>query len=436
MLCFYYCTILLDLYGPGILHLWFIAHLTGKKPRLQHLILCLILLTGIGQLGNWFALPQLYTLTLWLLALYAISRYLLQNNARLLSWTAALIAIYISQLAFGIVNAVESLLFPGVLGQPLLYPLVLAATLAALILTACSYWAVLNTLSLPVAGQPPYLGLLLLPSLFFSLVELYLLRTFYQSLCLTLTLAEIKKHLSLLAMQLLGLGTLFCVLFAYQYICRSFQDQAMLLSLSQAVQSQKIYIAEAKLREEQTRAFRHDIKNHLTVLSGLLNHGQLQAGSAYLNKLQAAADSLFLPYQTGNPVVDILLGEKLRLAENSGISAEVSLLLPSPCCVDDVDLCVLFANALDNAIHACQEQDGTKILRITGERQGDFYRLQFENSCVDTTLPPMGIGLSNIKAIVEKYHGAFAAEKAGGCFTLNILLNISLHPGDIPRQMP
>ena len=68
------------------------------------------------------------------------------------------------------------------------------------------------------------------------------------------------------------------------------------------------------------------------------------------------------PYQTGNPVVDILPREKLGLAKE--IAAEVSLVLPKSCGIDDFDLCVLFANALDNAIAACRSNDGAKVVRV------------------------------------------------------------------------
>ena len=137
----------------------------------------------------------------------------------------------------------------------------------------------------------------------------------------------------------------------------------------------------------------------------------------------AVSAALSFPYQTGNPVVDILLGEKLGLAKE--IAAEVSLVLPKPCGIDDFDLCVLFANALDNAIAACHANDGAKAIRISGKQQGDFYMLTFENTCSDEPLPPAGTGLSNIKAVAEKYHGALLTEKNGRQFYLSVLLNIS-----------
>lgn len=158
-------------------------------------------------------------------------------------------------------------------------------------------------------------------------------------------------------------------------------------------------------------------------MDGLLRTGKPAEGRAYLKKLETASEALSFPYQTGNPVVDILLGEKLGLAK--GIAAEVSLLLPRPCGIDDFDLCVIFANALDNAICACQAVQGTKSIRIEGKRQGDFYLLEFENTCPDGPLPPAGTGLSNIRSAAEKYHGAVLTEQTERHFSLTVLLNIS-----------
>ena len=67
---------------------------------------------------------------------------------------------------------------------------------------------------------------------------------------------------------------------------------------------------------------------------------------------------------------------------------------------------------------------GERSIRITGRQQGDFYLLAFENTCLEGPLPPAGTGLANIRAAAEKYRGAVLAEKEGGRFTLNVLLNV------------
>ena len=55
--------------------------------------------------------------------------------------------------------------------------------------------------------------------------------------------------------------------------------------------------------------------------------------------------------------------------------------------------------------------------------------LTFENTCSQEPLPPAGTGLSNIRVVAEKYHGAVLTEKTGGWFSLNVLLNVVLDYG-------
>ena len=54
----------------------------------------------------------------------------------------------------------------------------------------------------------------------------------------------------------------------------------------------------------------------------------------------------------------------------------------------------------------------------------------------DNPLPPTGTGLSNIKAVTEKYHGVMLTEKIERRFSLNVLLNLSIHPESLSIQKP
>ncbi len=410
------------LVGHGVMHMVFISRLTRKKLKKWYFAAYFLLLGMIQLISNRLALDGTLPVGAGVLALYGLSRYGMRNQ-RSVSWLAAVLSYYVSQLSFGIVNSVEAALFPRFIGSPLFYPLFLAAQLLFFALCAGCYHAVLKLLSWTEDSRTPYLGLVLFPGLFFFAAELYILETAYSFFAPVVSLEEVGRHSTLLLLQVMGLAALLCTLYAYRHLCRGFQAQAELQSLTQAAHAQKVYIAEAQARYQRTKAFRHDIKNHLSVLDGLLRSGKLEEGREYLKKLEAVSESLSFPCQTGNPVVDILLGEKLGLAKE--IEAEVSLVLPKPCGIDDFDLCVLFANALDNAIAACRAHDGAKTIRISGKRQGDFFMLAFENTCSDTPLPPAGTGLSNIKAVAEKYRGALLTEKNGHRYCLSVLLNVS-----------
>ena len=424
------CLSVLCLTGQSVMHIAFIGRLTGKKPGFRHFSVYFSLLCILDWFFTENALPNAAAVATQLLISYDINRIAL-GSPRPASLIASIFAIYISQLSFGIMNSAEAVLFPNLIGKALLYPLLLLATLSAFVICACCYAATLKFLSLAEVCQTPWNGVLLLPGLFFFAAEWYILCTSYSRIPSSLSHGAVVEHGALMFLQVLGLAALLCTLYAWQQLCRSLQIQTAFQSLAQAAQAQKIYIAEAQARYEQTRAFRHDIKNHLAVLNGLLNHEKWDESKAYLKKLETVTSSLSFPWQTGNPVVDILLGEKLGLAKTNGITSEVSLLLPHSHKIDDFDLCVIFANALDNAVAACQDSKGAPSIRITGKQQGDFYMLGFENTCSYEPLPPAGTGLANIRAVAEKYHGAVLTEKTGQLFSLSVLLNISLHPESI-----
>ena len=410
------------LLGQGVMHIIFVSRLTGKKQKPLCFAVYILLLTALQLVSVRLSLSGTLSIAACVLELYAVSRFGMGNQPSV-SWLAAVLAFYVSQLSLGIINSVEAALFPRFIGSPLLYLLLLAAQVLFFTLCTGCYYAVLKLLAWTEDSQTPYIGLLLFPGLFFFASELYILETAYSFFAPIVSLEEVGKHSTLLLLQVMGSAALLCTLYAYRQLCQGFQAQAELQSLTQAAHTQKVYITEAQARYEQTRSFRHDIKNHLSVLDGLLRSGKLEEGREYLKKLEAVSEALSFPYQTGNPVVDILLGEKLGLAKE--IVSEVSLVLPKPCGIDDFDLCVLFANALDNAIAACRAHDGAKAIRISGKQQGDFYMLTFENTCSDAPLPPAGTGLSNIKAVAEKYHGALLTEKNGQRFYLSVLLNAS-----------
>lgn len=411
----------------SVMHIAFVCRLTGKKERVWHFLVYFSLLFIMECLFHEFELNGSFCIGVWIFILYGVSRLVIKNR-RSVSGIAAIFAIYISLLSTGAVNSVQQLIFPKLVGTLLLYFLLIASVAVSSVICAGCYAAVLKFLPVGEGGRVSYIELLLFPGIFFLAAELYIQRTAYSQASFLVSPAEYGEHLALLSLQVLGLLAFFCTLYAYRKVCYSFQAQVKLDSLTQAVKMQKKYISEALTRHERTKAFRHDVKNHLTVLSGLLNSGQTQKAKDYLSKMETVSAVLSFPYQTGNPAVDILLAEKLGMAEDYGIAVDVSFFLPKSCGIDDFDLCVIFANALDNAILACQLTKEEKYIRLSGERQGDFYMLGFENNCLAEPEIQEGTGLSNIRAVAEKYHGAMVTEKRGEHFSLNVLLDISCCP--------
>lgn len=409
--------------AQGVLHMGFVCRLTGRRARAGYLIGYLLLLFGIQGTCTAAGWGTPAALAMALAALYGMSRLALGNGpAR--SCTAAVLAVCVCQMCMGVVDPLEGLAAPrAAAGRPL-YGVVILSALAAPALCAGCYGLVLRLL--PLEEDGPYPGLLPVPGLFFFGAELYILETAYASAAGTEAAGE---HLALLGLQVLGLLALLCTLYACRRACRGARDR-------EALASQRTYVEEARARYEKTRSFRHDLQNHLSVLDGLLAAGRTEGARQYLQRLEACASELSPPCRTGDPAVDVLLGEKLELARSRGVDAEVSLRLPEGRVVDSFDLCVIFANAMDNALQACREGGGEAFLRVRDGRQGDLYRLEFENSCAGGPPPEPGTGLRNIRAVAEKYGGAMDVRREGGCFRLEVLLNISEQRGGSSAQRP
>ena len=232
------------------------------------------------------------------------------------------------------------------------------------------------------------------------------------------------RHGELLFLQIFACACLLLTLYAYQKILEILRAEQQVLLLEQQAAEQEIYLQEAILRDRQTRAFRHDIRNHLTVLSELLKAGETGGACDYLSHLEEAAEELSCAVRTGNAAADALLGSKLKAAEQKSIGVRCELVIPAESAVKDMDWCILLANALDNAVRACEQLPGEeRWIHMTSRKKGSFWLLTVENSCTKElrSVPEDGIGLSNIRAVAEKYQGTVENTVSDGKYRLRII---------------
>ena len=234
------------------------------------------------------------------------------------------------------------------------------------------------------------------------------------------------SHGQMLAMYFLGLASLFCILFSYKKQQQNFRLGTELSLLEQQEHSLNQYVEEAKTRYDETKSFRHDIRNHIAVVTKLLQNGKLEEAVTYMEDLGDMAEKMSFPCSTNNPVVDILVGNKLGIAKSMGRDVDCSLLLPYPCGIRDIDICIVLSNALDNAIQAVKSLDAgiEKYIRVSGRLQGDFLMMEIENSFHGKGAFKKGTGLSNVKKVAEKYGGAMSIETQENAFVLHVLLII------------
>jgi len=256
----------------------------------------------------------------------------------------AALAFEIMLLCYGIVKSLLALLHPW---MPVVFhdmdgiAVMLASEAASLALSVFCYYIVYRYFSCYSAADMQQMFLVIIPILMIFIMSEYINTVEFE--CKFEVLQEggpsgdLFSHWQLLAMHFLGLLSLFCILFSYKKLQQNFRL------------STKI-----SLREQRTKSFRHDIRNHIAVIKDLLESGKFKEAVSYIEDMDHMAEKMSFPCSTNNPVVDILMGNKLGIAESMGISVYCSLLLPYPCGLKDMDICIVLSNALDNAIQACK----------------------------------------------------------------------------------
>lgn len=352
----------------------------------------------------------------------------------------AVLVTTVMMLCYGIVKSLWSVcypLLPAFDGGTVGYAFMLSGELASLLLFCLCCHMIYRYFSHCEGIRRQYLLMILAPVLMIFFMEEYI-----NSIIYGVNIADgggitvYTNHYQMLAIQLLGIGSLFCILFAYRRTLQSVRLGTEVSLLAQQERFLNQYVEEAKTRYERTASFRHDVKNHISVVQKLLQGGKWEEAMRYVGDMEEMAQELSFPVNTNNPVVDILMGNKLGTARSMGIAADCSLLLPCPCGLRDIDICIILSNALDNAIHACNKmEDGTeRYIRVAGRIQGDFLLMEIENSFQGTSLPKEGTGLSNIRAVAEKYQGAVSVKIQGAVFLLHVLLIVPQTSESAKRQ--
>ncbi len=354
----------------------------------------------------------------------------------------AALVVEIMRLCFGIVTSLFCILYPLVfpLNQKIVgIAFMLSGNTISLLLAVFCYRMVYRYFLHSETVRKQYVLMILTPILMLFLMDEYINSTMYGNVSNmdgSGIMVE-SNHYQMFVIQLLGMASLFCILFAYQKLLQNFRLSTELSLLEQEEHLLNRYVEEAKARYEETKSFRHDIKNHITVVRELLQNGKSEQAFHYITNMEDIAEQISFPCSTNNPAVDILVGNKLGIAKSMGIDVYCSLNLPYPCLVRDIDFDIILSNALDNAIHACKnmDRDAEKYIHVTGQIQGDFILLEIENSFQGKGAFKKGTGLSNINAVAEKYHGAMNVKIQGTSFILCVLLIIPQQPEGISRQI-
>lgn len=226
----------------------------------------------------------------------------------------------------------------------------------------------------------------------------------------------------------------FIIIYIYDVLINSEQERVRNLILMEQKES---YLREMNIlmdSQKRVRGIYHDIKNHILVMRSYLAKNDYGNLGEYLERLQQETRQSVPQVYTGQPTVDSILNYKISAAKD--VSVKVETCIPEKIGIDDYDITVILGNLFDNAIEACSKLDRDKRnIKCSIKMIKNQVFITMENPYLGKILwsngNPLtqkvdkanhGIGLQNVKRVVEKYNGILETTGENNIFTVKTML--------------
>ncbi len=198
------------------------------------------------------------------------------------------------------------------------------------------------------------------------------------------------------------------------------------------------YCDEVESMYTKMRGWRHDYHNHIQALQASMALGQYDEVNDYLRQLNDDLTQVDTTVKTGRIMVDAILNGKMNIAAQNAIKVNVKAGIPEISPVNDVDMCAIIGNLLDNAIEENKrlpEED--RFIRIYIAQKNTQLYLAFTNAAgkkrdksragfLSAKGAHHGLGLMRVESLVKKYGGFLSADSEDGGFTAEILIPLML----------
>ena len=231
----------------------------------------------------------------------------------------------------------------------------------------------------------------------------------------------------------------FLMLYLYNLLLHSISQQYEMKMLKTQLQAYANQLNVVLRGEEKIKALRHDIKHHLNELMLLANKHDVAEIQKYIDEMNSFLKNPNEIVASGNLEIDSVLNFMLQKAEKELKTVDIKVMLPEKV-RHSFDINVMLGNLLENAIEAAGKTEN-KYLSVHIKLKRGILKVKIENSfessyilrkeqnrkdtILKTTKPfteQHGIGLKNVKKIVEKYNGTMAVTAQEGIFCVNLLL--------------
>lgn len=202
-------------------------------------------------------------------------------------------------------------------------------------------------------------------------------------------------------------------------------------------QQVKIYSNQLEVIEQtqaKVRSLRHDMCHHIQELRRFTVRSEGQEAMRYLDKMESAMTNEKEFVYSGSKEIDGLLNYMLEKANNALKQVEIEIRNLRSIEEYSFELAVILGNLLDNAIEAAgrteeqllrfrmEEDKGVLYIHVANRYNGKLREKEGHLLSSKSDEKKHGIGLKNVKDIVEKNHGVLDIRYDNRMFEVDVIL--------------
>lgn len=199
------------------------------------------------------------------------------------------------------------------------------------------------------------------------------------------------------------------------------------------------YTRQLTLQAEENRRLTHDLKHHIHTLSTLAAQNGQQDILDYLQQINQTAIYSGMSSFCEDSIVDALLRYYYGMAQSNEIRISIHFSLPEHCPLNQIELCTILGNLLENAIEACTRQTSgsgnKKEITLNAKENGYMWMVSIENTydgrlrcrgekfiSSKRTNDAVGIGIESVRKILKEHNSSLDIFPGDHLFRAGFLL--------------
>ena len=227
---------------------------------------------------------------------------------------------------------------------------------------------------------------------------------------------------------------MFCFNAVFLLMATSLNRNAKLQQENQFLSMQQQRYENLRTAIEEARQARHDMRHQLNQISALAEAGDLENLKSYLAKTVSRIPNLDMCF-CENRAADSVVGYYCAMAKRDEIPFRARLDLPETLPVDEIDMCLVLSNLLENALEASlRTAPDRRQIELTAYLHADRILLIEVENAFDGEVNEKngvfrsskrrenGIGIQSVTRIAEKTGGTSTFTHQNGTFSAKVML--------------